>query len=231
MSREEFLNELEKLLCDVSETEKAEALQYYREYFEDANMPDEEVIKQLGSASSVANSIREELADKELVPYTPDANGEADHAGAQEHKAENNNQSGQGATVENKKDDKETWLVILLVVVGIFCSPLIIGGCAALLGVLLAVIGVLLGIVLASAICVVAFGIAAVALLIGTVIKLFVSPVAAILLLGTCLVCTGLCFLSILITIKMCTYILPGFFVGLGKLIAMPFRKKQSGMA
>ena len=228
MNKEAFLNELEQLLCDISKTEREEALQYYREYFEDANMPEEEVIKQLGSASSVANSIREELADKEVVPYTPKDNGENRNSGTEYQKAQDSDWKMQE---EKTKDDKDTWLVILLVVVGIFCSPLIIGGCAALLGVLLAVIGVLLGIVLASAICVVAFGIAAVALLIGTVIKLFVSPVAAILLLGSCLVCTGLCFLSILITIKMCTYILPGFFVGLGKLIAMPFRKKQSGMA
>lgn len=231
MNREEFMNELERLLCDISETERAEALQYYREYFEDANMPDEEVIRQLGSASSVANSIREELADKELVPYTSGGSEERKESKTKERNAENNSRQTQGVKEESKKDSKDTWIVILLVLLGIFGSPFIIGAVALVLGVLLMVVSVLLGIVLIAAICVVAFGIAAVASLIATVMKIFVSPLAALLFLGTCLLCTGLCFLSIFVTWKMCTCILPGFFTGLFKLFAMPFRKKQTGMA
>ena len=57
-SRERFLDELEQELSNISKTERDEALQYYREYFEDANMSDEEVIRQLGSVTSVADSIR-----------------------------------------------------------------------------------------------------------------------------------------------------------------------------
>lgn len=220
MNREEFLNELAELLCDISETERTEALQYYREYFEDANMPDEEVIRQLGSASSVANSIREELADKEPVLYGADdktgGNGTTGQSGHQK----------QGGEEEKKKDNKDTWIVILLVLVGILGAPIIIGVCMVLFGVLLAVVSVLLGIVLTSAICTVSFGIAAIAALIAAFVKLPVVPVASPILLGMCLICTGICFLSLLITMKMCTCILPGFFTGLGKLLAMPFRKK-----
>lgn len=231
MNREVFLSELEKLLFDVSETEKSEALQYYREYFEDANMPDEEVIRQLGSVSSVASSIREELADKELIPYTSVENKERKESKAEEKNASNNSQQEQWVKDDAKKDRKNTGMVVLLVLLGIFASPFIIGAFVLVLGVLLMVIGVLFGIVLAAASCAVGFFVAAVALLIGTVMKMFVSPLAALLFLGTCLLCTGLCFLSILVTWKMCSCILPGFFAGLWKLLETPFHKKQTEIA
>ena len=36
MNREEFLRQLERLLSDIPEGERWEALEYYRNYFEDA---------------------------------------------------------------------------------------------------------------------------------------------------------------------------------------------------
>ena len=49
MSKIEFLERLEKLLADVPYTERREALNYYTEYFEDAEKDEEEVIMTLGS--------------------------------------------------------------------------------------------------------------------------------------------------------------------------------------
>ena len=55
MSREEFMRQLEKLLMDVSEEEKREALSYYRSYFEDAGEENEErILKELESPEKVA---------------------------------------------------------------------------------------------------------------------------------------------------------------------------------
>ena len=67
MSKIEFLERLEKLLGDVPYTERREALNYYTEYFEDADKDEEEVIRTLGSPEEVAHNIREELAGKELA--------------------------------------------------------------------------------------------------------------------------------------------------------------------
>lgn len=62
MRREEFLKELEILLKDLPEVERTEALEYYREYFEDAGREREgEVIQELGSPRVVAEKIREGL--------------------------------------------------------------------------------------------------------------------------------------------------------------------------
>ena len=55
MNRAEFMSALEKLLVSISEDERAEALQYYEDYFEDAGPENEEqVIKELGSPEKVA---------------------------------------------------------------------------------------------------------------------------------------------------------------------------------
>ena len=42
MKREEFLKQLEQLLDGISEEEKADALAFYRSYFEDAGEENEE---------------------------------------------------------------------------------------------------------------------------------------------------------------------------------------------
>lgn len=62
MSREEFMRQLERLLTDVSEEEKQEALSYYRSYFEDAGIENEErILKELESPEKVAATIKADL--------------------------------------------------------------------------------------------------------------------------------------------------------------------------
>ena len=62
MSREEFMKQLEILLTDVSEEEKQEALSYYRSYFEDAGVENEErILKELESPEKVAATIKSDL--------------------------------------------------------------------------------------------------------------------------------------------------------------------------
>lgn len=54
MKREEFLKQLEQLLDGISEEEKADALAFYRSYFEDAGEENEEsVIAELESPEKV----------------------------------------------------------------------------------------------------------------------------------------------------------------------------------
>ena len=64
MKREEFLKQLEQLLDGISEEEKADALAFYRSYFEDAGEENEEsVIAELESPEKVAQSIRKKRMD------------------------------------------------------------------------------------------------------------------------------------------------------------------------
>lgn len=62
MSREKFMSQLETLLADVSEEERQEALSYYRSYFEDAGVENEErILKELESPEKVAATIKADL--------------------------------------------------------------------------------------------------------------------------------------------------------------------------
>ena len=111
MKKEQFLMELERLLWDISEEERQEAMTYYTDYLNDAGEENEEaVIAELKSPEEVARVIKaglqrnegsggftetgyEEFAGRE-VPAKRQAAGEgADDGGAQE---ETHTRSGSG---------------------------------------------------------------------------------------------------------------------------------------
>ena len=55
MNRKQFMEQLERLLSDISEAERQEALEYYEGYFDDAGPENEgEVIRELGNPGKVA---------------------------------------------------------------------------------------------------------------------------------------------------------------------------------
>ena len=65
MNRTEFLEQLERLLWDIPESERKEALEYYQDYFEDAGAENEgKVIQELGSPGKVAAIIRADLENE-----------------------------------------------------------------------------------------------------------------------------------------------------------------------
>lgn len=62
MSRKEFMEQLEKLLMDVQQEERIEALAYYNGYFEDAGVENEEkIIRELESPEKVAKIIKADI--------------------------------------------------------------------------------------------------------------------------------------------------------------------------
>lgn len=64
MNKTEFLEQLERLLADISRQEREEALDFYRSYFEDAGEENEaQVIQELGSPGKVAAIIKADLEE------------------------------------------------------------------------------------------------------------------------------------------------------------------------
>ena len=64
MNRAQFMEQLKKLLSDISEAERLEALEYYENYFDDAGPENEEaVIRELGSPGKVAAIIKADLKE------------------------------------------------------------------------------------------------------------------------------------------------------------------------
>lgn len=73
MNRAQFMEQLEKLLSDISEAERQEALDYYNSYFDDAGEDQEnEVIRELGSPGKVAAIIKADLdgSNDQYAEYT-----------------------------------------------------------------------------------------------------------------------------------------------------------------
>ena len=74
MNKESFMQELARLLGDISPQERQEALNFYEEYFHDAGPEKEqEVLKELGSPMQVAAKIKEGLDATIGVENGPDA--------------------------------------------------------------------------------------------------------------------------------------------------------------
>ena len=62
MNRQEFLRQLESLLYAIPANERADALAYYNDYFDEAGIENEQsVIQELGSPQKVAQSIIEDF--------------------------------------------------------------------------------------------------------------------------------------------------------------------------
>ena len=71
MNRLEFMSELEKLLSDISENEREEALNYYNDYLDDGGVEnEEEVIRSLGSPKEVAATIKAGLFSGDEGAFT-----------------------------------------------------------------------------------------------------------------------------------------------------------------
>ena len=73
MDRAQFMKQLERLLSDISEAEKQEALAYYNSYFDEAGPENEaSVIRELGSPGKVAAIIKADLdeSNEEYAQYT-----------------------------------------------------------------------------------------------------------------------------------------------------------------
>ncbi len=71
MRKEEYLQKLEQLLYGIPAEDREEALQFYRDYLEDAGENAGEVLRSLGTPEELAKSIRKDLyGDNEAGDFT-----------------------------------------------------------------------------------------------------------------------------------------------------------------
>ena len=62
MNRVEFMKQLERLLGDIPENDRLDAITYYNDYFDEAGVENEaQVIRELGSPGKVAAIIKADL--------------------------------------------------------------------------------------------------------------------------------------------------------------------------
>lgn len=144
MNREEFMSRLETLLTGISEEEKQEALTYYRNYFDDAGVENEQqIIRELESPEKVAESIRRDFGITDLVVVEqPKKSGNGAAEGyAGKTKAPSREEKKQGGS-------KDTTIIVLLVILLVLTAPVWIGFAGSVLGVIVGVFFALVAIAL-----------------------------------------------------------------------------------
>ena len=79
MTREEYLNELKSSIMSLTSDEQAEAIQYYSDYFDEAD-DDEKVMRELGTPEELAKTIIEKFANALVDTKKDSGSGKNDSA-------------------------------------------------------------------------------------------------------------------------------------------------------
>ena len=143
MDRAQFMQELEKLLADISETERQDALDFYNSYFDDAGAENEaSVLRELGSPEKVAAIIKADLKGSaggyEYGEYTEHGYEDARTKERGQMPEKYGEESGTGKRFFRKGNQA---VLILAVILLVFISPFVKG---AVGGILTFAVGILL---------------------------------------------------------------------------------------
>ena len=184
MNRVEFMKELERLLWDIPEHDRLDAIAYYNDYFDEAGVEHEaDVLRELGSPARVASIIKADLntTGNEQAEYTE--NGYSD------------GRRGVNPNTPATRKERKQLPIALVIVLLVFASPLLLGVGGGVIGVVFGLLGGIIGIV-AGGIGMLVGGIVS---LVGGIIKLIVSPVKGLILIGTGSLLTALGILFVLL--------------------------------
>lgn len=238
MSRDEFMRELEYLLQDISEEDKADAVQYYRDYFEEAGPEREaEVVREFGSPERIAAIIRSDIAGN------LEAGGEFTERGYEDERFRDPNyqmtkrmdlpevgkESDSGPGVKEMEGPRTSKLlkVILWIVLIITAVPSVFGIGGGLVGIIGGLLGILAALVISIAAVTVAFLIAGVVLLIFGIVTVVVHPLNGILILGIGILLLGIGILALALAVLFYGKFIPFLFRGIVNAISRLFHRKR----
>lgn len=220
MNRVDFMKQLESLLQNISPAEREEALQYYNDYFNDAGAENEQdVIEALGNPAKVAENIKRDLYGSGYGDNTYQRTAASDRAVVQYQ---------QKAEAQSKNETRmPTWLIVLIVVLCVFASPVILGMGSG-------VLGTLVGLIVGWFALIFGFGVTAVVLLvlmimlaIVGIMSAFYSPLVGVAVIGGGLICGGLGILFLMLTVAMAGMATPAICKGIAALWNKMFGKKK----
>ncbi len=226
MKKEEFLKQLEQLLSGISEEERADALSYYRSYFEDAGEENEEaIIAELESPQKVADSIRKNLGiEGNGSYYNSNANRDAEYY----RNVNNTIQNMQGqAKAKNGGNYSALTITLLIITSPIWLTALIVFA-SIILALLCALLGIAIGVVAVMGALVIA---GVVVTVIGFQSCITIAPPVGIALIGCGLLILALGLLAVLFVVWIFGGFLPWAWKGIVKLCKMPFEKRRERKA
>jgi uncharacterized membrane protein len=156
MNRVEFMQQLERLLMDIPENDRLDAIAYYNDYFDEAGAENEaQVTRELGNPEKVAATIKMDLNSL--------GNAEAEyteHGYEDGREANNINTPTRREAVSQEQKKKRDFPLALIIILVVFASPLLVGVGGGALGIILGVLSALFGIIVAVIVTVFAVSIA-----------------------------------------------------------------------
>ena len=229
MSRQEFLRRLEVLLSDIPESERREALEYYRNYFEDADPGmEEQIIKELGSPEKVAASIKRDLIGEQGEAFGGQRQGEA--CGGQRQGEAFGGQR-QSEAFEKQRRENRRLRNVLLVVALIFLSPLWIGLLGGAFGLLVGAVCLVFGFAICIIALVGALLLAGFVLAGSGVVKMLAGfPAVGLIVVAIGLFMLAFGLLGFLLMAWLVGRILPWTVRAAVRLCKMPFRKRGASI-
>ncbi len=242
MSRKQFMEELEHLLSDIPIEERAEALQYYNDYFADAGEDQEDkIIKELGSPTRIAGIIK---ADLNSNGVDPESRGYFTEKGYEDtvyqdekyeimkktvHENEKKTDSAgamNSSTEAFGKQNLSGGKLLLIIILAIFAIPVVIPLMFSVLGTMLGLGAALVGITIG-------FGIAGV-VLIAIGIGLFLLglmqlsiPTSILLLCGAGLLVFGIGVMFMIVSVLVAKILIPALVRGLVYICRLPFKNRS----
>lgn len=251
MNRTEFMSELEYLLQDIPEEEKAEALAYYRDYLEDAGDENEEqVIREFGSPERVAAIIRSDLSGslEDGGEFTEagyqderfrDPNYQMvqhrhlpDVSGTEEDGSENREKQKRSGKHQKKNPSNDSFVMrllkvgLLLVAIALL-SPVLLGFGGGVLGIAAGLLALIVIAVLLVGVLTIAACIGAVALLVLGVGLVVTQPWSGILVLGFGVLVLGLAFIGIALSVLIYGKFIPFCIRGLVDAVSSLFHRER----
>ncbi len=231
MRKEEFFDRLEYLLQDMTDKDKKEAMQYYRDYVEEAGPEkEEEVIAEFGSPERVAAIIRADIMgnledggsftetgyeDERFrdpgyqVARRYDLPEEQETETAGNQKGNRRRETGRYCRGKDEKQITQPlrWLLIGILVV--IASPFLLGAGGTILGILVGFLSLLFGGIVTVLLLTAAAFIAGVVLAAFGAVFMMGSPLEGLLLLGLSLISLGCGVLGLVVTVALIGMLLP----------------------
>lgn len=206
MNRAQFMEQLEKLLSDISEEERREALDYYESYFDEAGEDQESaVIQELGSPGKVAAIIKADLRERDFRygEYT-----ERDYYDERER------EPGEMPVKRNSRSRRGRGTLTLIIILLIFLAPFLTGTIKGALGLIVAIIFLPFLVIIAG-------GAVVIGLLIGGVVTLFAGigvcvadPAVGVMSMGIGCILTAAGLLGMVFVVWFASRLLPGVLRG-----------------
>lgn len=177
MNRVEFMSQLERLLMDIPESERSDAIAYYNDYFDEAGPEKElQIIQELGSPGKVAATIKAAMRSNAY-------RGEYTEKGYQDQTTKEAPQSPAERYVD-VRNSKGAGRWALLIIAAVFAAPIILGLGGGLFGALFGILGAIFGVFVSLIAGGFGLLIGGIAGIVTGIIECFTNPASGIVIMG-----------------------------------------------